>query len=79
MLKLWLNKSMFWVSEQSTRQILFTEIDELLFTELDIEKLQRNVAENDCYKEEERNTDDTGNNLVIQRRCERYFDNTGNR
>ena len=30
---------------------------------LEIEELERNLAENDSYKEEERNTDDTGSNL----------------
>ena len=28
-------------------------------TELEIEELERNLAENDSYKEEERSTDDT--------------------
>ena len=32
-------------------------------TELEIEELERNLAENDSYKEEERNADDTGSNL----------------
>ena len=30
---------------------------------LKIEKLERNVAENDSYTEEKRRADDTGNNL----------------
>ena len=32
-------------------------------TELDIEELERNLAENDSYKEQERSDDDTGSNL----------------
>ena len=32
-------------------------------TELEIEELERNLAENESYKEEERSADDTGNNL----------------
>ena len=32
-------------------------------TELEIEELERNLAENDSYKEKERSNDDTGNNL----------------
>ena len=32
-------------------------------TELDIKELERNLVENDSYKEEERSADDTGNNL----------------
>ena len=32
-------------------------------TELDIEELERNLAENDSYKEEERSADDTGSTL----------------
>ena len=32
-------------------------------TELEIEELERNFAENDSYKEEERSADDTASNL----------------
>ena len=32
-------------------------------TELLIEELEKTFSENDCYKEEERSIDDTGNNL----------------
>ena len=32
-------------------------------TELEIEELERNLTENDSYREEERSADDTGNNL----------------
>ena len=31
--------------------------------ELEIEELERNLAENDSYKDEERSADDAGNNL----------------
>ena len=56
MLSLWLNKSMFWVSE--TR--LVTIRGNSWMTDLEME---RNLAENNSYKEEERKADDTGNNL----------------
>ena len=32
-------------------------------TELKVEELERNLAENNIYKEEERSADDTGSNL----------------
>ena len=32
-------------------------------TELEIEKLERKIAENDSYKEEETSADDTGSDL----------------
>ena len=32
-------------------------------TDLEIEELERNLTENDSYKEEERSADDIGNNL----------------
>ena len=32
-------------------------------TELEIEELKRNLAENDSYKEEEKSADNTGSNL----------------
>ena len=56
MLSLWLNKSMFWVSEQR----LVTIRGNSWMTDLE---MQRNLAENNTYKEEERKADDTGNNL----------------
>ena len=56
MLSLWLNKSMFWVSEQR----LVTIRGNSWMTDLEME---RNLAENNTYKEEERKADDTGNNL----------------
>ena len=45
-------------------------------TELEIEELERNLAENDSYEEEERSADDIGNKLE---RNERYFDSIGRR
>ena len=56
MLSLWLNKSMFWVSEQR----LVTIRGNSWMTDLEME---RNLAENNSYKVEERKVDDTGNNL----------------
>ena len=45
-------------------------------TELEIEGLERNLAENDSYKEEQRGADDT---VKLRRRSERYFDRIGSR
>ena len=45
-------------------------------TELEIEKLERNSAENNSCKEEERSADDSGNNLGEE---VRYFDSIGSR
>ena len=63
MLSLWLNKGMLWVSEQR----LFDQANNIRknswMTELEIEELERNLAENDSYKEKERSDDDTGSNL----------------
>ena len=71
MLSLWLNKGMFWVSEQR----LVDEANTIRrkntiswMTESEIEELERNLivterAENDSYKEEERSADDTSSNL----------------
>ena len=56
MLSLWLNKSMFWVSEPR----LVTIRGNSWMTDLEME---RNLAENNSYKVEERKVDDTGNNL----------------
>ena len=44
MLNLWLNKGMFWVSEQR----LVGQVN----TELEIEELERNLANNNSYKKE---------------------------
>ena len=54
---------MFWVSEQRLVYQANTIHRNSLLTELEIEELERNLAENDIYKEEERSADNTGNNL----------------
>ena len=63
MLSLWLNKGMFWVSEQRLVDHANTICRNISMTELEIEELERNLAENNSYKEEERSADDTGSNL----------------
>ena len=63
MLSLWLNKGMFWVSEQRLVDPENTIRRNGQITELEIEELERNLAENNIYKEEERTADDTDNNL----------------
>ena len=62
-LSLWWNKVMFWVSEQRLVHQTNTIHRNSWTTELEIEELERNLAENDSYKEEERSADDTGHNL----------------
>ena len=61
-LSLWLNKGMFCVSEQR----LVDQVDIIhknsWMIELEIEELERNLADNDSCKED-RSADDTGNNL----------------
>ena len=53
MLSLWLNKGMFWVSEQRLVDRANTiRRNKLEITELEIEELEGNLAENDSYKEE---------------------------
>ena len=63
MLSLWLNKGMFWVSLQRPVEQTNTIRRNTWLTELEIEQLERNLAENDSYKEEERSADDTCSNL----------------
>ena len=63
MLSLWLNKGMFWVSELRLVDQANTIRRNSWITELEIDELERNLAENDCCKEEERSAGDTGNNL----------------
>ena len=63
MLSLWLNKGMFWVSEQRLVEQANTICRNSWMNELEIEELERNLAENDSYKDEERSADDAGNNL----------------
>ena len=50
MLTLWLNKGMFWVSEQRLVDQANTIRRNSWMTELEIEELERNLAENDSYK-----------------------------
>ena len=63
MLSLWLNKGVFWVSEQRLVDQANTIRRNSWMTELEIEELERNLAENDSYKEEEGSADDKGGNL----------------
>ena len=63
MLCLWLSKGMSWLSEQRLVDQANTIRNNGWMTELEIEELERKFAENDSYKEEERGTDDTGNNV----------------
>ena len=63
MLSLWLNKGMFWLSEQRLVDQASTIHRHRWMTELGIEELERNLAESDIYKEEERSADDVGSNL----------------
>ena len=63
MLSLWLNKGMFRVSEQRLVDQANTNHRNSWMTELEIEELERNLAENDSCKEEESSADDTGNSL----------------
>ena len=63
MLSLWLNKGIFLVSEQQLVDQVNAIHRNSWMTELEIEELERNLAENDSYKEKERSTDDTASNL----------------
>ena len=63
MISLWLNKGMFWVSEQGLVEQANNIRRKSWMTELEIEELERNLAENDSYKEKEGSDDDTGSNL----------------
>ena len=54
MLSLLLNKVMFWVSEQRLVEQENTIRRSSWMTVLEIEELERNLAENDSYKEEEK-------------------------
>ena len=51
---------MFWVSEQQLVDQVDTIRSNGWMTELEIEKLEKNLAENDSYKEKEKSVDDTG-------------------
>ena len=54
---------MYWASEQRIVGLVNTICKNSWMTELETEELERNLAENDSYKEEERSADDTGSNL----------------
>ena len=69
MLSLWLNKGMFWVSEQRLVDQTNTIRRNSWMIELEIEELERNLAENDSYKKGERSADGTGSNLGEEVRC----------
>ena len=75
-LSFWLSESMFWVSKQQLVDQANTICRISWMTELEIEELERNLAETDSCKEEEKNTDDTDNNLGEE---VRYFDSIGSR
>ena len=62
-LSLWLNKGIFWVSAQRLFDQGKTTCRSSWMTDLEIEELKRNFAENDSYKEEEIGADDTASNL----------------
>ena len=63
MLSLWLSKGMFWVSEERLVNQANTIRRNSWITELEIEELERNLSNNDGYKEKERSDDDTDSNL----------------
>ena len=62
-LSLWLNKGIFWVSEQRLVDQANTIWRNSWMTELETEELERNLAKNDSQKEKERSDNDTGSNL----------------
>ena len=66
MLSLWLNKGMFWILEQRLVDQANTIHRNSWMTELEIEELEKNLAENDSYKEKERSNDETGSNLRVE-------------
>ena len=63
MLSLWINKGMFWVSEERLVDQANTIRRNSWVTELEIEEQETKLAENSSYKEEERSVDDTGSNF----------------
>ena len=62
-LSLRLNKGMFWVSQQRLVYRTNTTSRNSWIAELELEELERNLAENYSYHDEERSADDTCNNL----------------
>ena len=65
-IKVCIKKGMFWVSEQRLVDQADTTCRNSLMTELEIDELEKNLVENDSYKEEERSVDNTSNNLGEQ-------------
>ena len=63
MLSLWLNKGMFRISKQRLVDQVNNIWRNSQATESEMEELERNLAENDSCKEEERSADDAGNSL----------------
>ena len=63
MLSLWLNKGIFWVSEQKLVDQANTIRRNSWMTELEIKELEKKFVENNSYKEEERSADDIGSDL----------------
>ena len=63
MLSLWWNKDIFWVLEERLVDQAITIHRNSWMNDLEIEELERNLAENDSYKEEKRSAGDVGSNL----------------
>ena len=63
MLSLWLNDGIFWVSKEKLVDQANIIHRNSLITVLEIEDLERNLAENDGSKEGKRSADYTGSNL----------------
>ena len=53
MLSLWLNKGIFWVSEQRLVDQANTIYRNSWIAELEVEELERNLAESDGHREKE--------------------------
>ena len=63
MLSFWLNNGIFWVSKEKLVDQANIIHRNSLITVLEIEDLERNLAENDGSKEGKRSADYTGSNL----------------
>ena len=57
---------MFWESEQRLVDQANTIRKNSWMAELEIEEMERNLVENDSYKEEESSADNAGNNLGVK-------------
>ena len=57
---------MFWESEQRLVDQANTIRKNSWMAELELEEMERNLAENDSYKEEESCADDAGKNLGVK-------------